>query len=141
MTLCVAMGLRRYHSKSRCISPKFGAALGRPALAIKCARSDINRSDMERVEVWLVNEESSRSVHEHFGQLVEAYIPARKEFLGECEATPGAVAELVDVDVAEAAEALARPGEPLLVGELYQGDVSAALYLVVLPVALTSKTK
>jgi len=133
MTLCVAMGLRRYHSKSRCISPKFGAALGRPALAIKCARSDINRGDMERVEVWLTNEESSRSVHEYFGQLVEAYIPARTEFLGECEATPEAVAELADVEVDKAAEALARPGEPLLVGEVDQGDVSAALYLVVYP--------
>jgi len=96
---------------------------------------------MERVQVWLTNEESSRSMHEHFGQIVEAYIPARKEFLGECEATPEAVAELADVEVAEAAEALASPGEPLLVGELYQGDVSAALYLMVLPVALTSKTK
>jgi hypothetical protein len=51
------------------------------------------------------------------------------------------VAELADVEVAEATEALARPGEPLLVGELYQGDVSADLYLVVSPVALTSKTK
>jgi len=133
MTLCVAMGLRRYHSESRCISPKFGAALGRPALVIKCARSDINRGDMEQVQVWLTNEESIRSVHEHFGQIVEAYIPARKEFLGECEATPEAVAELADVEVAEAAEALARHGEPLLVGELYQGDVSAELYLVVYP--------
>jgi len=88
---------------------------------------------MKRVQVWLTNEESSCSMHEHFGQIVEAYIPARKEFLGECEATPEAVAELADVEVAEAAEALGRPGEPLLVGELYQGDVSAALYLVVYP--------
>jgi len=88
---------------------------------------------MKRVEVWLINEESSRTVHEHFGQIVEAYIPARTEFLGECEATPESVAELADVEVAEAAEALARPGEPLLVGELYQGDVSAELYLVVYP--------
>jgi len=88
---------------------------------------------MKRVQVCLTNEESSRSVHEHFGQIVEAYIPARKEFLGECEATPEAVAELADVDVAEAAEALASPGELLLVGELYQGDVSAKLYLVVYP--------
>jgi hypothetical protein len=61
--------------------------------------------------------------------------------LGECEATPEAVAELADVEIEEAAEALARPGEPLLVGELYQGDVSADLYLVVSSVALTSKTK
>ena len=96
---------------------------------------------MERVQVWLINEESSRTEHEHFGQLMEAYIPARTEFLGECEATPESVAELADVEVAEAAEALARPGEPLPVGELYQGDVSADLYLVVSPVALTSKTK
>jgi len=96
---------------------------------------------MERVQVWLTNEESSRSVHEHFGQIAEAYIPARTEFLGECEAAAEAIAELADVEVEEAAEALARPGEPLLVGELYQGDVSAELYLVVLPVALTSKTK
>jgi hypothetical protein len=88
---------------------------------------------MERVQVWLTNEESSRSVHEHFGQIVEAYIPAREEFLGECEATPEAVAELADVEVDKAAEALARPGEPLLVGEVDQGDVSAALYLVVYP--------
>jgi hypothetical protein len=88
---------------------------------------------MERVQVWLVNEESSRTVHEHFGQIVEAYIPAREEFLGECEATPEAVAELADVEVEEAAEALAKPGEPCLVGELYQGDVSAELYLVVYP--------
>jgi len=88
---------------------------------------------MERVQVWLTNEESSRSVHEHFGQIVEAYIPAREEFLGECDATPEAVAELADVEIEEAAEALARPGEPLLVGELYQGDVSAELYLVVYP--------
>ena len=96
---------------------------------------------MERVQVWLTNEESSRSMHEHFGQIVEAYIPAHKEFLGECEATPEAVAELADVEVDEAAKALARLGESLLVGELYRGDVSAALYLMVLPVALTSKTK
>jgi hypothetical protein len=88
---------------------------------------------MERVQVWLINEESSRTVHEHFGQIVEAYIPARKEFLGECKATPEAVAELADVEVEEAAEALANPGEPILVGELYQGDVSAELYLVVYP--------
>ena len=88
---------------------------------------------MERVQVWLTNEESNRSMHEHFGQIVEAYIPARKEFLGECDATPEAVAELADVEVDEAAEALARPGEPLLVGELYQGDVSAAHYLVIYP--------
>jgi hypothetical protein len=94
---------------------------------------------MERVQVWLINEESSRTVHEHFGQIVEVYIPAREEFLGECEATPEAVAELADVEIAEAAEALARPGEPLLVGELYQGDVSAALYLMVLPVSLSKK--
>ena len=107
--------------------------------SFKCARSDINRGDMERVQVWLTNEESSRSVHEHFGQIVEAYIPARTEFLGECEASPEAVAELADVEVAEAAEALARPGELLLVGELYQGDVSAELYLVVLPVSLSTK--
>ena len=94
---------------------------------------------MERVEVWLVNEESSRSVHEHFGQLVEAYIPARTEFLGECVASPEAIAELADVEVEEAAEALASPGEPLLVGEVYQGDVSAELYLVVQPVSLSTK--
>ena len=49
------------------------------------------------------------------------------------------MAELADVEVVEAAEALASPGEPLLVGELYQGDVSAALYLVVLPVSLSTK--
>ena len=96
---------------------------------------------MKRVEVWLVNEESSRTVHEHFGQLVEAYIPEREDFLGECEATPEAVAELVDVEVEEAAVALSKPGELIWVGELYEGDVSAALYLMVLPVALTSKTK
>jgi hypothetical protein len=88
---------------------------------------------MERVEVWLVNEESSRTVHEHFGQLVEAYIPARKQFLGECEATPEAVAELADVEIEEASEALANPGDLILVGTLYQGDVSAELYLVVYP--------
>jgi hypothetical protein len=88
---------------------------------------------MERVQVWLTNEESSRSVHEHFGQIVEAYIPAREEFLGECEATPEAVAELADVEVDKAAEALASPGELLLIGEVDQGDVSAALYLVVYP--------
>ena len=96
---------------------------------------------MKRVEVWLVNEESSRTVHEHFGQLVEAYIPEREDFLGECVATPEAVAELADVEVEEAAVALSKPSELIGVGELYQGDVSAALYLMVLPVALTSKTK
>ena len=133
------MGLQRYPSESRCISPKFGAALGRPTLAIKCVRSDINKGDMERVQVWLTNEESSRSVHEHFGQIVDAHIPARKEFLGECEASPETVADLADVEVDQAAEALASPGEPLLVGELCQGDVSAELYLVVLPVSLSTK--
>ncbi len=89
---------------------------------------------MTRVEVWLINGESSRSVHEHFGQIVEAYIPAKEEFLGECDATPEAVAELADVEIEEAAEALASPGELVSVGELYQGDVSAELFLVVYPV-------
>jgi len=88
---------------------------------------------MKRVQVWLMNEESDRTVHEHFGQIVEAYIPARERFLGECEATPEAIAELADVEMEEAAEALSKSGEPILVGELYEGDVSAELYLVVYP--------
>jgi hypothetical protein len=83
---------------------------------------------MKRVEVWLMNGESSRSVHEHFGQIVEAYIPARVEFLGMVEATPEAVAELADVEIEEAAPKrwLYRSGcrnEPYvqvwLLGELY----------------------
>jgi hypothetical protein len=88
---------------------------------------------MKRVQVWLVNEESSRSAHEHFGQIVEAYIPSRERFLGECDATPEAVAELADVEIEEASEALSKPGELVLVGELYEGDVSAELYLMVYP--------
>jgi len=139
MTLYGEMALRKYPFENRSMAQSVGRRNAAPFLVIKCARSDINKGDMERVEVWLVNEESSRSAHEHFGQLVEAYIPARTELFGECEATPEAVAELADVEVNEAAEALARPGEPLLVGELYQGDVSAALYLVVLPVSLSTK--
>jgi len=135
------MELQKYHSEIRCISPKRGAAIGRPALVIKCARSDINRNDMTRVQVWLVNEESTRTVHEHFGQIVEAYIPARERFLGECEATPEAVAVLADVEIDEAAEALANSGTPISVGELYQGDVSAQLYLVVWPVSSTAQIK
>jgi len=94
---------------------------------------------MKRVEVWLVNEESTRTVHEHFGQLVEAYIPARQEFLGECDATPEAVARLADVKIEEAAEALRKPGVFVYVGELYEGDVSAELYLMVLPVTPNTK--
>jgi hypothetical protein len=86
---------------------------------------------MKRVKVWLINEESDRTVHEYFGQIVEAYIPPRETYLGVCEATPEAVAELADVEVEEAAEALAKPGEPVLVGEIYEGDVSAPLYLMV----------
>jgi hypothetical protein len=88
---------------------------------------------MKRVQVWLVNEESSRTVHEYFGQIVEAYIPSRERFLGECDAVPEAVAELADVEIEEAAEALSKPGDMVLVGELYEGDVSAELYLVVYP--------
>ena len=133
MTLYGEMASRKYLFENLSMTQSVGRRNAAPSLAIKCARSDINRSDMERVQVWLTNEESSRSAHEHFGQIVEAYIPARTELLGECEATPEAVAELADVEVEEAAEALARPGEPLLVGELYQGDASAALYLVVYP--------
>jgi hypothetical protein len=94
---------------------------------------------MERVQVWLVNEESSRTVHEHFGQIVEAYIPAREEFLGECEATPEAVAELADVELEEAVAALSKPGEAIWVGSLYEGDVSAELYLIVAPASLSKK--
>jgi len=94
---------------------------------------------MERVQVWLINEESSRTEHEHFGQLVEAYIPAREKFLGQCEATPEAVAELADVEIEEAILALSKPSERVLVGELYEGDVSAALYLMVLPVSLSAE--
>jgi len=109
----------------------WGGPRGRPALAIKCARPNINIGDMTRVEVWLVNEESTRTVHEHFGQIVEAYIPERERFLGECEATPEAVAELADVEIEEAAAALSKPSELVWVGELYEGDVSAGLYLVV----------
>jgi len=94
---------------------------------------------MTRVEVWRVNEESSRTVHEHFGQIVEAYIPEREEFLGVCEATPEAVAELAEVEIDEAAEALSNPGTLVSVGELYQGDVSAKLYLIVRPVSSTTQ--
>jgi hypothetical protein len=116
---------------SDCVLPLPPSLL--PHAKNKCARSDINRSDMKRVQVWLVNEESSRTVHEHFGQLVEAYIPSREVFFRECEATPEAVAELADVEIEEAAEALARPNELVGVGELYEGDVSAKLYLLVSP--------
>jgi len=133
MTLYGEMALRKYLFENLSMAQSVGRLFAAPSLVIKCTRSDINRGDMERVQVWLTNEESSRSVHEHFGQIAEAYIPARTEFLGECEAAAEAIAELADVEVAEAAEALARPGEPLLVGELYQGDVSAKLYLVVYP--------
>jgi translation initiation factor 2 beta subunit (eIF-2beta)/eIF-5 len=133
------MGLQRYLSKEPLHIPKYGAALSRPSLAIKSAHSHINRGDMKRVQVWLVNEESSRTVHEHFGQIVEAYIPSRERFLGECDAAPEAVAELADVEIEEAAEALSKLGELVLVGELYEGDVSAELYLMVLPVTLTAK--
>ena len=94
---------------------------------------------MERVQVWLINEASRRSVHEHFGQIVESYIPWREQILGVCDATPEAVAELADVEIEEAAVALAQPGELIWLGELEQGDVSAALYLVVLPVSLSTK--
>jgi hypothetical protein len=94
---------------------------------------------MKRVQVWLVNEESSRTVHEYFGQIVEAYIPSREVFLGECEATPEAVAELADVEIEEAAEALAKPNALVCVGELYEGDVSAKLYLLVLPLEISAK--
>lgn len=119
--------------------PRHGAAYGRPALVIKSAHSHINRVGMRRVEVWLVNDESSRTVHEHFGQIVEAYIPPRQKFLGVCNPLPEAVADLADVEVEEAAEALSKPGEPVLVGELYKGDVSAKLYLVVWPAAETAR--
>jgi hypothetical protein len=37
------------------------------------------------------------------------------------------------VELEEAAIALSKPGELVQVGELYEGDVSAALYLVVYP--------
>jgi hypothetical protein len=95
------------------------------------SRNKSSQANMKRVKVWLINEESDRTVHEYFGQMVEAYIPARKESLGVCEATPEAVAELADVELEEAAEALAKPGELVLVGEIYKGDVSAPLYLMV----------
>jgi hypothetical protein len=90
---------------------------------------------MKRVIVWLVNEESDRAEHEHFGEEVEAYIPARRVLLGPCEATPEAIAEFADAEVGQAAEALANPGTPVLIGELVEGDVSAPLYLVVSPEA------
>jgi hypothetical protein len=88
---------------------------------------------MKRVIVRLVNEESDRTVHEHFGQIVEAYIPSSEVVLGECAATPEAIAELADIEIEEAAEALANPNELVCVGELYEGDVSANLYLMVSP--------
>jgi len=135
----VVTEFQKYRSEIRCISPKRGAAIGRPALVIKCARSDINRSDMKRVQVWLANEESTRTMHEHFGQMVEAYIPSREVFLGECDATPEAVAELADVEIEEAAEALANLTDLVCIGELYEGDVSAKLYLMVVPLALNTK--
>jgi len=94
---------------------------------------------MERVQVWLINEESARTAHEHFGQIVEAYIPAREDFLGVCEATPAAVAELADVEIEEAAEALSKPDELICVGEVYEGDVSAKLYLLISPIEPTTK--
>jgi len=96
---------------------------------------------MERVQVWLINEESDRTVHEHFGQIVEAYIPAREEFLGVCEATPEAVAELADVKIEEALEALSRPDQLVCIGELYEGDVSVKLYLMISPLKCTQRCK
>jgi hypothetical protein len=133
MILCGEMGLQKYLFEIPSMAQSVGRRNAAPSLVIKCARSNINKGDMERVQVWLVNEESSRSVHEHFGQIVEAYIPSREVFLGECEATPEAVAELADVELEEATAALSKPCELVYVGELYKGDVSANLYLVVYP--------
>jgi hypothetical protein len=93
-----------------------------------------NKGNMTKVQVWLVNDESSRTVHEHFGQIVEAYIPAREEFLGECKGTPRAVARLAEVDEDVAAEALANPGERVYAYDKYIGDVGTEVYLVVYPV-------
>jgi len=89
--------------------------------------------DMERVQVWLTNEESDWVVHEHFGQSVVAHIRASRNLLGECEATPEAVAELADVPTPFAEAALSYMGTPICVGKLYHGDASADLYLVVYP--------
>jgi hypothetical protein len=133
------MALQRYHSEKPEQAWGMGRRKAAPALVIKCAHSDINRCDMERVQVWLINEESDRTVHEHFGQIVEAYIPAREVFLGVCEATPEAVAELADVEVEEALEALSKPDELVCIGELYEGDVSAKLFLLISPIKLTTK--
>jgi len=92
-------------------------------------------STMERVQVWFdvfkviegTREEDGKSVH------FSSHSPAGKIFLGECDATPEAVAELAGVHVAEAAEVLNWIGTGLGVIRRPYEEGYMLFYLVVFP--------
>jgi len=87
---------------------------------------------MAKVKVWLENTEAIKLVRRNeSGENVYAMIPAQRKFLGRCEATAEAVAELAGVDVDVAGEALANPGEAVFICEYPIPPLVVNFYLVV----------
>jgi hypothetical protein len=87
---------------------------------------------MKQVKVWLENTEAIKWVRRNEnGGNVYAMVPAQRKFIGRCEATAEAVAELAGVDVDVATEALALPGEPVFIGEFSPQSLVVNFYLVV----------
>jgi len=87
---------------------------------------------MTQVKVWLENTEAIKWVRRNEkGENVYVTVPAQSKLLGRCEATAEAVAELAGVNVHVAEKALAKPGEPVFIGEFSNPPLVINFYLVV----------
>jgi hypothetical protein len=91
---------------------------------------------MKRAQVWLDKIRVTREKRQGAGSEYEVrcmHLPAEKLFLGECEATPEAVAKLSGVHVYYATIAMERMGTGCFVFSTNLGTESIEYYLVVLP--------
>jgi len=116
MTLYGAMELQKYHSDNKI---------------------------MERVQVWLDKVRFTREKKQEAGKEFEVecmHLPAEKMFLGECDATPEAVAKLAGVHIYFAAMAMERMGMGCRVFGMKHGSECNEYYLVVLPVGVRRHT-
>ena len=91
---------------------------------------------MERVQVWIHKIRFTREKKQEAGKKYEVRcmeFPSESTFLGECEATPGAVAKLAKVHEYYAWLALERMGTAWWVFSEELGPESIEYYLLCLP--------
>jgi hypothetical protein len=93
---------------------------------------------MERVQVWIDKIRVTREKRQEGGREYEVscrHFPAEMTFLGECDATPEAVANLAGVHVYYAIEVLKTMGGLLISTEPCESGYNE-YYLVVLPAGM-----